>query len=230
VTGTWTAVAAIAAAVAAGAAVYVGVIRPWRRRPVLRMHHPEQGRELVIVGDQRSRDDSAWVRCRVSNDPGNDAAEDVEVAIAAVREVRPREGFPPAQQTPALAGLALAWSATPDRQTRVHIAPGGERIIDVAAVYKASAASGLAPLVIRTAFEHHDAASTRELKVGEVELDLVVTARNSDSVRYRVGIAYDGEWRADVWEHLRVTRVEPIANPQRSSITAWRPSLPSRRR
>jgi hypothetical protein len=207
-TGVGTAAGAIAAAIAAWAAVWVGVLRVRKRRPALKLEPPEHGRELVIVGTPNG--DSAWVRLSVSNASGKDAAEDVEVAIAEAKEVRRREGSPPAQQTPVLAGLALAWSATQQRQARAHVAPGAERMVDVAAVYKGSAAAGVGPLVIQTAFEHYDRARTQEVKSGEIELELVVTARNSDSARYRVRIAYDGGWGKDVWDHLAVTSLQGV--------------------
>jgi hypothetical protein len=165
----------------------------------------------------------------VSNAPGKDAAEDVEVAIADAREIRSREGFGPSQEPPLLAGLALAWSATEPKQIRAHIAPGADRIIDLAAVYQSNAASGLGPLVIQTAFEHYDAARTRELKTGEVELELVITARNTDSVRYRVGIGYDGGWGTNVWDHLAVTSLEAVtpnsSDRLRRALHAVRASL-----
>jgi hypothetical protein len=158
-TGIGTAAGAVAAAIAAWAAVWVGVLRVRKRRPVLGLHSPKPGRELVVVSTPSG--DSAWVRCRVSNAPGKDAAEDVEVAIVDVTEIRPREDFGPSQEAPVLAGLALAWSATEAKQTRAHIAPGADRSIDLAAVFKVSTAAGQAPLVIQTAFEHYDAARTR---------------------------------------------------------------------
>jgi hypothetical protein len=205
-TGVGTAVAAIAAAWAAWIALYVGVIAVRRRRPSLSLVDPLLGRELVVVGTTDGTD-SAWVRCAVRNEEGKDAAEDAEVAIMGIREIRPREGHPPWTEVPALAGLALAWSAT-GGESRAHIPPGGERIIDVAAVYRAESASGLGPLVIQTAFQHADRDRAQALKSGEVALCLAITARNADPVRVEIRLAYDGTWGASVWDHLHVTVVD----------------------
>jgi hypothetical protein len=208
ITGVGTGLGALAAAFAAWVALYVGVIQERKRRPVLALHRPEMDRELVVVGTTTGTD-SAWLRCRVTNDESKSTAEDVEVQITSVTEIRPREGFPP-MVPPALAGLSLAWSATEDRQSRAHIAPGGERLLDLAAVYKSQTASGLAPLVIQTSFMHSDADSAQALRTREVELRLVVVARNAEPTRYLLRLAYDGGWGSNVWDHLSVTLLEPI--------------------
>lgn len=205
-TGIGTAAGAIAAAFAAWVAVYVGVIRMRRRRPKLTLDFPSVGRELVVVRS-RGGGSSAWIRCQVSNAPGRDAADDVEVAIVDASEISPRDGHPPTLWPPqGLLGLALAWSAA-EGQKRAHIAPGAGRIIDVAAAY--DTATRPRPLVIQTAFRHVDP-NAQELKSAEVQLDLALTARNADAVRYRVRIAYDGEWDENVWDHLKVTLVERV--------------------
>jgi len=196
------------AAFAAGVAVYVGVVRVRRRRPRLRIEQPVPERELVVVRTSDG-DASAWVRLRVTNDGDREAAEDVEVVIDRVAELRPRQGFPPAKSGAALAGLSLAWSATPERQARAHIAPGSARLVDLAAAFKGSAAARQAPLVIQTAFIHADP-EVYSLRSGEIAIDLVATARNADPHRYRVQVAYDGDWGSDIWGHLRVTDVRPI--------------------
>jgi len=36
------------------------------------------------------------------------------------------------------------------------------------------------------------------------EIELAVTARNSDARRYRVVVHYDGGWGDDIWRHLSV--------------------------
>src|ERR1700759_480807 len=210
IAGLGTGSGALAGAFAASVAVYVGVLQAQRRRPVLTAYAPEHGRELIVLKRPSGDDEAAWLRLRIGNSPGKLAAEDVEVVIERVQEKQPRSGFPPLAEPPVLTGLALAWSATQNRQIRAHIAPGTDRIIDLAAVRRSEAASRGGPLLIQTAYIHADAERSHAMKTGVVELDLVISARNTDAVRYRVELAYDGIWGDDVWQALSFEGLERL--------------------
>ena len=157
--------------------------------------------------------DTAWIRLSISADSGKDAAEDVELAILGVREVKPRDGYAPAAgDPPGVAGMSLPVTATPDRQARAHVPAGGFRMFDVAKVCRWHTPGATAKLELETSFRTFDARN--QISWGETEIELAVTARNANAQRYRVRVAYDGSWgpgREDIWEHLRVTPPTRIA-------------------
>jgi hypothetical protein len=211
VTGVGTAAGALAAAFAAWVALKVGVIQVRHRRPKLTMHFPMPGRELVNVGDTNTGE-SAWVRLLITNSPGRETAEDVEVLIEDLREISTREDTLPWASVPALAGAALRWSMKEEGasdEDRAHIAPGGQRFLDLASVHRErNPSNSIRSLELQTAWQPSD--KRQHLLSAEVELDLVVTARNTDASRYVVRIRFDGTWDNDIWRHLRVTKLCPI--------------------
>jgi hypothetical protein len=187
------------------------MIQVRRRRPKLTMHLPVPGRELVNVGNMKTGE-SAWVRLLITNSPGRETAEDVEVLIEDLHEIAPREGAVPWTSAPALAGAALRWSMKEEgasAEDRVHIAPGGQRLLDLASVHRGrNPFKSIRPLELQTAWQPSD--ERQHLLSAEVELDLVVTARNTNASRYVVRISFDGTWDSDIWQHLRVTKPSPI--------------------
>jgi hypothetical protein len=208
VTGVGTAAGALAAAFAAWVALYVGMIQVRRRRPKLTMHFPVLGRELVDVGNMTTGE-SAWIRLLITNSPGHETAEDVEVLIEDLREIAPRKGAVPWTSAPALAGTALRWSMKEEGasdEDRAHIATGGQRLLDLASVHRRrNPFKSIRPLELLTAWRPSD--HRQHLLSAEVELDLVVTARNTNASRYLVRISFDGTWGSDIWQHLRVTKL-----------------------
>jgi len=174
------------------------------------MPFPVQGRELVNVGNIITGE-SAWIRLLITNSSGRDTAEDVEVSIEDLREIAPRKGAVPWTSAPALAGTTLRWSMKEEGATdedRAHIAPGGQRLLDLASVHRRrNPFKSTRPLELLTAWRPSD--DRQHLLSAEVELDLVVTARNAAASRYLVCISFDGTWGSDIWEHLRVTGLDP---------------------
>ena len=103
-------------------AVYVGVLREWRRRPRLSLEYGGQrtgDAVVVLIGPLRGQ--AAYVRLRVAAATRRSAAEDVEVMILAAREIEPREGYPPNPDPIAIDGQLLVWSNT--NATRLTIPP-----------------------------------------------------------------------------------------------------------
>jgi hypothetical protein len=174
------------------------------------MNLPVVGRELVTVGNIDTGE-SAWVRLLITNSPGRETAEDVEVLIEDLREIATREDVVPWASAPALAGAALRWAMKEEGvdEDRAHIAPGGQRLLDLASVHPGQDLSeSERPLELLTAWRPSD--KRQHLLSAEVELDLVVTARNADASRYVVRVSFDGTWDGDIWQHLRVTKPSPI--------------------
>lgn len=118
VLGTTTAVGTVAAVVAA---VVFGPLREWRRRPKLTLHFDRQGHaDTVVVGIDMEwklnhstiRTNSAYARLRVRNAPGKAAADDVEVIVADIREVKALSSGTPSRWPTNVADQTLAWSST----------------------------------------------------------------------------------------------------------------------
>jgi hypothetical protein len=209
---TWlTAAGTLLSAVAAFMAIWVAIVLPRRHRPKLSIPYPKHPRELVVAQvlllPTAKTVASAWVRLAVEAEPGRDAAEEVELTILGLRELRARDGFPRSNSDPMLAGLPLAVSSA-DGKSSANIPAGGFRIFDLASTYNNPA--GLAPLAIEVVGFAKPSDKRNELKWGEVEIDLAVTAKNADSRRYRVRIWSDGQWGSDVWEHLKVTALTDL--------------------
>jgi hypothetical protein len=170
----------------------------------------------LVVADVQYADHgrvgSAWVRLAVHAAKGRDAAEDVEITILGLRELKKREGLPRDGGDPMLAGMPLPVSSS-DGKTSVNIPAGGFRIFDVASTYHSP--SGLAPLVVEVAGFAKPLDKRNELKWGEAEIDLAVTAKNADSRRYRIRIWSDGQWGKDPLAHLKVTQLSALDKPAR---------------
>ena len=86
-------------------------------------------------------------------------------------------------------------------------------IYDLASVWKTTDDDDL-PLVIEVAWVAKPSDRRNELRWGETELELALTARNTDSDRYVVRIGYDGEWGEgvdDIWNHLKLLSVEKLS-------------------
>lgn len=196
-------------------ALYVGVIRERLRRPSLSLHFAGPDEEDAVIVQSMSPMvtmpgsvpvETAYLRLRARNKEGRDTAEDVEVLVERVRELEPRVGNPPAA-SPALGNWPLPWSLSDPTTTRLNIPPGVERHVDLAHVYRDAAATrGATPLILDIRPEpvmgrHH-------LHFGKTEIRLVVSARNADSRRYIVVVAFDGRWgQDDIWRHLIVEEV-----------------------
>jgi hypothetical protein len=196
-------------------ALYVGVIRPRLRRPSLSLGFDGVDEEDAVIVQsaapvktwQQPTIDTAYLRLRVCNRESRDTAEDVEVLVERVRELAPRVGNQPSP-SPALGNWPLPWSLSDPTTTRLNIPPGVERHVDLAHVYRDEPATrGAGPLILdirpEPVMERH------HLDFGKTEIRLVISARNADSRRYVVVVAFDGRWgvQDDVWQHLIVEEV-----------------------
>ncbi|HUA13289.1 MAG TPA: hypothetical protein VL989_02205 [Candidatus Sulfotelmatobacter sp.] len=127
-----------------------------------------------------------------------------------VREVERRHKAASARRDATVAGSSLVWSFSKGG-VRAHIPSGAERIIDVAAVFELQRVDGLHPLVLQVASPPYD--GRHEVTSLVTELDLAVTARNTNTISYCIRIRYDGKWDdagEDVWEHLKVESVKRL--------------------
>jgi hypothetical protein len=115
-------------------AVYVGVIRDWRRRPKLSLEYggPEVNDAVVVgVGQDPEDLDAAYVRLRVVAAKHRSAAEGAEVMIVSARELKPRQGRTPRTGGIALEGQLRTWSNTEQTITGLVIPPGIARHVDL---------------------------------------------------------------------------------------------------
>lgn len=135
---------------AAGVAVYVGVVREWRRRPKLSLDYTgTTGGDAVVVDANRhlSPPEVAYVRLRVVANAGRRAAEGVEVMVVSARETAPRKGYPPRSPPGfSIEGQLLACSNSPPMTTSQTVPPGSHRLVDLLRVEKVDAAEGAASL------------------------------------------------------------------------------------
>jgi hypothetical protein len=197
-------------------AVYVGVLREWRRRPKLTLLYggPTAG-DAVVVKELPGLTSAAYVRLRVVAAKRRSAAEDVEVMILRARVPSPTDDV---ELNPeylpfgdiALDGQLLAWSNAYGA-TRLTIPPGTHRHLDLVRIVKPLRGSThqIAAAQIQVAPEPAD--GRHNVKAWRVDLELAVTARNMDARRYRVTVMYDGGWGdEDPWDHLTVSSPERI--------------------
>ena len=131
--------------------------------------------------------------------------------ILNLTEIEPRLGHDRGTRNPRLSGLSLGLSSSEGRSAAA-VPAGGFRIYDLASAWKAPDGSDT-PLVIEVARYAKPVDKRNELTWGITAIELAVTAKNADSVRYLVRISYDGQWGDDIdeiWSHLKVVAVERI--------------------
>ncbi len=203
-------------------AVYVGVLREWRRRPKLTLEYRgPAGGDAVVVREQPGNKAAAYVRLRVAAAKRRTAADDVEVMVLRARVPSPAddEELRPEHMNPeylpvgdiALDGQLLAWSNALG-MTRLTIPPGTHRHLDLLRIVKPmrGAANPSASAQIQVAPPPAD--FRHDVKAWRVDLELAVTARNMDARRYLVVFMYDGGWGDDgtPWDDLTVRRPKRI--------------------
>jgi hypothetical protein len=190
---------------ATAAAVYVGVLRVWRRAPKLSLEPSEDDApsDRRIVGRPDGR--LAFVRARVVASGHRHAAESVEVMILDSREIRARPGARP-ESSLRLEGTLLKWGNV--LSTQLTIPPGIHRYIDLVRIRHSAVKEGGAPaevVVLNPLGDHRE-----RIMSAEFELVLALTAHNMDARLYRVTVSYDGEWGDNVWDHLKVDGPFPL--------------------
>ncbi len=127
---------------------------------------------------------AAYLRFEVTNAPGHDAAEDVEVILTRIEE----PSFVAETSTLEISFPSFPWTHL--ETTRVTIPPGVTRSVDIAAVYKDPPDQQLRD-IFRLLVDPEPGAFRNRLKHGTYELVLTVAARNADAVSYRTRVGFD---------------------------------------
>jgi hypothetical protein len=203
-------VIAVGTFLAAFAAVWVGIVREWWRRPALSLEHRDSSHGDDVVARTPKGYPWAWLRLCV-HAGRRSAAEDVEVMILAGEEVETRDGGHVATPLP-LGGQLLVWSHTggdwpTPGSPRVTIPAGTYRLVDLLYVdQRENGRSALAHLAVAkppTDDRLYQVSSRR------FRLTLSVQARNVPARLYRLEVRWDGVWDEDdePWRHLAVESV-----------------------
>lgn len=174
------------------------------RRPVLELSYdPETGisaemMTILLPGVNAAMvpHRGAYLRFRVSNRGGVDAAVGVEVLLAAVKV----PSFEAETRTVEISFPGFQWTHL-DAKTRLTIAPGVTRTIDVARVIETSLVKKWQDRVELCVFPT-PGNERNFLEPGTYELDLTLSARNADAARYYARIEYDPS--ESVTERVRV--------------------------
>jgi hypothetical protein len=199
------------------AAVYVGVIRDRLRRPTLSLSFEPGTSDAILIRAFRVTEDSpevldydeidvAYLRLRVRNRAGRLAAEDVEVIVTGAREIGTQH------QTLRIDGQPLAFSNSHPTATRMTVAPGGERHVDLVHVTVGTIVDALERRVPLNVHPGPADYQQRSVGPGVLELELTVTARNADAVRYVLELhVAEGRLRAaDVWQRVRIENLRRL--------------------
>jgi hypothetical protein len=197
---------------AVGASVYVGVLRDRLRRPSLSLAFQRGSSDAIITRASEARKvgglvdeivgyQEAYLRLRVLNKRKRMAAEDAEVTITALREIAPDPSHGGGNLR--IDGQSLAFSNSVPKTTRMTVAPGGERHVDLAHVSLAEHRVDRAEIAV---WPGPPEMSQRSIVRGSIELELTVTARNADAVRYLLELHFGGvpADRATIWDELRI--------------------------
>jgi len=96
-------------------------------------------------------------------------------------------------------------------ETRLHIAPGVERHVDLLHIREKEASTGMGKLIIDVYPPPADGRHVINPK--KVEIELVASARNAKARRWKIIVAYDGHWGLDPWANLV---------PERPVLQEWR--------
>lgn len=194
----WLQAASTSAACAASlTALYLGVLRPYRLRPILRLIDP--GDDPVATTESKVEDDdSIWMRIRVLNDSSSVSASDVSATIMWARSLT--DGTP----RPLLVGRTLKWSNVEEWEVRVP--PKMARHLDVARLKHV--ADGTVQQILPI-FPRPIASSRHIVKTTELEIELALSAENAETSYWRLVLRFADEWPSAVSDGVRL--VEPIA-------------------
>jgi hypothetical protein len=212
---------------AVGVSVYVGVLREQLRRPSLSLafqpdssdamitRAPRTTRTVRDLTDEREDDEEAYLRLRVLNKRKRMAAEDAEVTITGVREITTEPGRGGGDLR--IDGQSLVFSNSVPETTKMTVSPGGVRRVDVAHASLSDRRKYRAEIAV---WPRPPDRGQRSIFGGAVELELTVTARNADAVRYVLELHFSGRPvdRANIWEELRIKNFR--------KLTATRPTAP----
>jgi hypothetical protein len=215
--------------VALALAFYTGW-RENRRRPVLALSY-DQDSDLVMETVRTvyaqtlgslSRP-AAYLRFGVSNKLGRLAAQDVQILLADIVPLEYGPGVPDLPRPINISYPALTWTHSLDDPTRITLAPGLKRYIDVARVEEGE--DSRLELLIHPA----PADERHRLPAGTYRLVFAVAPSNADASFFETIIRFDGRWAEDINRHVVVApprpskrRADPSAGS--SSGVAGRPS------
>jgi hypothetical protein len=186
-------------------ALFTTPVRHWWRTPLLSLEYDPStgGPHWDRV---RINDDSFFLRVRIGNARGCDAAEDAQVLISDFHAWKL-----------GLEGRALEWSGQRERQaepvTTIRLSPGMQRHIDVLQITPTATkkANSLTSKDHEEAPDVDDGAylarlcvhpkpwgDSHQIPVGEHTLKLTIAAANPDTVSYKMTIAYTGGLSAEL--------------------------------
>lgn len=202
-----TAIGTVGAVFAAIGIAALTARRESRSRPKLSLHYDHQSPDDLVTGViGTTGQPQHWLRARVANKPGRRSAQDVELLIVNVATPQ----APGALRS--LQGFPFHWANTKGETTRLTIAPGVERHIDIAALLKSGGPQAAIPLHLATAPQPAD--SSQRLTAGVYTLLVVLAARDTDATYYEIELIFDGRWHDsdEIRAHLQVagpTKVKP---------------------
>jgi len=178
-----TAVGAIGSALAAGAAVYVGVIRPYRRRPKLTVGEVEK-----VTAETRGNGSSkptGWLRAPIRNARNRDAAEDVQVILRSVKSGASAEQLTDRE----LGGFALMWTAIDD--AKALLPPGVSRYINIG--YEVKDEAGATEPKFKLDLHKPPCGERPVWSCALAEIEIVIAARNANAVSHRFCIKLEND-------------------------------------
>jgi hypothetical protein len=170
---------------------------------------------------------AAYATLHVYVAQGKVAAQNVEVQVFDWFELKSRPGFPRNYHMPRVNGQSLAWSDTDPPATRLTVASGTYRPLDLVSVRQPDAISGNASARIEVSPK--PAGDRNHVKSAQWRLGLVLMADNVDPRVYLVNASYDGEWGDGdaIGEHLSIEQPVPFEwqrwpNFLRRTLRPWR--------
>jgi hypothetical protein len=202
----WDGASAIATLLASLTALYVGVFKPRRQAPSLRLLDVESD-EFATTWVHVHPDDvsSAWTRIRVTNAAGHRTAENVQVIITEAFQ-----GDPPSS-LPLLIGRSLKWAN--ENASITDIPPGVSRHIDVASIEVGDKSHSSTR---RIAIYPPPRQSQRDhIEEAPVILKVALSARDTTAKYWSFRVYARSDWDGRSWElpkdqPLRIDRLKQL--------------------
>ena len=199
-------------------ALFASPVRRWWRSPMLSLEYDAK-RNAPHWDRINVKDEAFFLRLRVRNARGCDAADDVQVLVAAYHA-----------GNLGLEGRALEWSGQRERGgtpvTTLRVPPGLQRHVDLLQITPSPSLGAQTdeelvspsyddqPTVDARLCVHPKpwGAGHRVPVAGDHDVVLIVTAANADSISYRMTISHEGALSADLLgKPKRVHRRGPLA-------------------
>jgi hypothetical protein len=200
--------AALGTVAAVLVALYVGVWRSWRQRPSLSLIFDDSiGLTDLTEITTQGGTLAGYVRFRVQAKKGKRAAEDVEVLVLSVKEATLGQTW---KMIGAVENWPLVWSNVFPPTTKVNLAPGVARHVDLLHIYK-DGREGALPLILDIYPMPTD--DRHVLPPSAWLIRLALTARNADASIWETYVEFGGKWGSSFRAQLTVTPPTRIKNP-----------------